>query len=68
MTRRGGNLGVWVGLCCTVPLAALAAVLVFNAPTLPVSVVAFAVLIVIAPRLLAAAAESGSKKAGRGRE
>ncbi len=52
MERGKGNFGIWVGVCCAVPLAALAAVLLLNAPTLPVSLAAFAVLMLIAPRLL----------------
>ncbi len=45
---------LWVALCCAVPLAALAAVLLFDAPALLASLVAFAALCLIAPHLLAA--------------
>jgi hypothetical protein len=53
MLQHGGKFGLWVTLCCAVPLAALGAVLLFNVPTLPASLVAFAGLSLIAPRLLA---------------
>ncbi len=62
-----GRFALWVPLSCTVPLAALAAVLVFNAPVLPASLVALAVLGLIAPRLFAASGTARRAQAGAGK-
>ncbi len=56
---------MWVALCCAVPLVALAAVLLFDAPTLPISLAAFAALVLIAPRLLGVASAGSGRHAGR---
>ncbi len=71
MGRGIRRLGVWVGMVCVVPLVALAAVLLFNAPTLPTSLAAFMVLGLIAPHLMASSDGGGhgadASKSGVGR-
>ncbi len=67
MEQGRGKLGIWVVLCSAVPLAALGAVLLLNAPALWTTAAAFAVLMLIAPRLLAVAS-AGSGKGRRGDE
>ncbi len=67
----GSRFGVWVGLVCAVPLTALVATLLFNAPTLPTSIVAFMALGLIAPHLLLSSSREGqdtdAQKPGPGR-
>ncbi len=55
---RNASLFVLTVLACAIPLAALAAVLLFNAPILPAVVLAMIVLIPVAWQLLAAASGS----------
>ena len=46
----------WAAISCAVPLAALAAVMLYGAPVMLSALVGLLVLVVISPRLLAAAA------------
>jgi hypothetical protein len=59
MLPGGARFAFWVALSCVVPLAALGAVLMFGAPVLPTSLVAFVILALIAPRLLGISSRTG---------
>jgi hypothetical protein len=56
MYTNNRGFAVWVALSCAIPLGALCAVVVFGTPVAPTALAALVALLLISPRLLAAAA------------